>query len=95
MTIGASGFRTTNGGGTWQPMTLPNNGGNAIISGIDFASQNVGWAVGWFGYAARTSNGGVNWTLQNISSPEEIFLGLRAVSETEAYAVGIHRAADE
>ena len=91
VTIGASGFRTTNGGGTWQPMTLPNNGGNAIISEIDFASQNVGWAVGWFGYAARTSNGGVNWTLQNISSPEEIFLGLRAVSETEAYAVGIHQ----
>ena len=58
---------------------------------MDFVSQNVGWAVGWFGYAARTSNGGVNWTLQNISSPEEILLGSRAVSETEAYAVGIHQ----
>ena len=76
---------------TWQPMSLPNNGSSPIISEIDFASQNVGWAVGWFGYAARTSNGGVNWTLQNISSPEEILLGLRAVSETEAYAVGIHQ----
>ena len=91
VTVGGTGFRTTNAGGTWQPMTFPNNGSNPIISKIDFASQNVGWAVGWFCYAAHTSNGGANWTLQHISVPEETLLGLHAVSETEAYVVGTHQ----
>ena len=59
---------------------------------MDFISQNVGWVVGWFGYAARTSNGEATWTLQNISTPEVILLGLSVLSETEAYRVGIHQA---
>jgi len=91
-TIGGTGFRTTDGGTNWTPMTFPNNGSSPIISHMDFISQNVGWVVGWYGYAARTSNGGVTWTLQNISTPDEILLGLSALSETEAYAVGIHQA---
>ena len=61
------------------PMTLPNNGSNPIISEIDFASQNVGWAVGWFGYAARTSNGGVNWTLaKHLDARRRSFSGCSA-----------------
>ncbi len=72
-------------------MTFPNKGSSRIISHMDFISQNVGWVVGWYGYAARTSNGGVAWTQQNISTPEEILLGLSVFSETEAYAVGIPR----
>lgn len=90
-TIGGTGFRTTNGGATWTPMTFPNNGSSPILSHMDFISQNVGWVVGWFGYAARTSNGGATWTLQNISTPDEILLGLSVLSETEAYAVGVRQ----
>ncbi|MEO7725519.1 MAG: YCF48-related protein [Chthoniobacterales bacterium] len=90
-TIGGTGFRTTNGGATWTAMTFPNNGSSPILSHMDFISQNVGWVVGWFGYAARTSNGGASWTLQNISTPDEILLGLSVLSETEAYAVGVRQ----
>jgi hypothetical protein len=72
-------------------MTFPNNGSSPIISHMDFISQNVGWVVGWYGYAARTSNGGATWTLQNISTPDEILLGLSVLSETEAYAVGVRQ----
>jgi photosystem II stability/assembly factor-like uncharacterized protein len=92
MTIGGTGFRTTNAGGTWQPFTMPNQGFSPLISRMHFISQNVGWAVGWFGYAARTADGGATWTLQNISTQEEILLGLDVLSESEAYAVGIHQA---
>lgn len=92
MTIGGTGFRTTNGGATWQPFTLPDNNSSPIISRMDFVSQNVGWAVGWFGYAARTGDGGVTWQLQNISTADEILLGVSALSESEAYAIGIHKA---
>ena len=92
MTIGGTGFRTTNAGATWQPFTMPNQGFSPLISRMHFISQNVGWAVGWFGYAARTTDGGASWTLQNISTQEEILLGLDVLSESEAYAVGIHQA---
>jgi len=91
-TIGGTGYRTTNGGTNWTPMTFPNNGSSVIINHLDFASQNVGWVVGWFGYAARTSDGGVTWKLQNVSSAEETLLGLHALSDTEAYVVGVHQA---
>jgi len=92
MTIGGTGFRTTNGGATWQSFTLPDSDTSPIISRMDFASQNVGWAVGWFGYAAHTADGGVTWQLQNISTADEILLGVNALSESEAYAIGIHKA---
>ncbi len=90
-TIGGTGFRTTDGGAHWTPMTFPSGNSSPIISHMDFISQKVGWVVGWFGYAAKTSNGGATWTLQNISVPEEILLGLSVLSETEAYAVGVHQ----
>jgi len=89
-TIGGTGWRTTDGGGSWKPMTFPNNGSSVILSHMDFISQNVGWAVGWYGYAAKTTDGGATWKLQNISTPEEILLGLSVLSETEAYAIGVN-----
>ncbi len=92
MNVGGLGYRTTNGGATWQQMILPNQGFSPTISKIDFINQNVGWAVGWYGYAARTVDGGLTWTLQNIATQEEIILGLHVLSESEAFAVGIHTA---
>jgi photosystem II stability/assembly factor-like uncharacterized protein len=91
LNIGGLGYRTVDGGATWQQFIMPNQGFSPLISQFQFINQNVGWAVGWYGYAARTTNGGVNWTLQNISDQEEILLGLRVLSETEAYAVGVHQ----
>lgn len=94
LTIGGTGFRTTNAGGTWQPFTLPQNafGSSPIVSEMGFASVNEGWAVGWYGYVAHTVNGGVTWQLQNIATIDDIILGVHALSTSEAYAVGIHQA---
>jgi photosystem II stability/assembly factor-like uncharacterized protein len=89
-TIGGTGWRTTDGGGSWKPMTFPNNGSSVILSHMDFISQNVGYVVGWYGYAAKTTDGGATWKLQNISTSQEILLGLSVVSETEAYAIGVN-----
>jgi len=71
-------------------MNFPDNGSSVILSHMDFISQNVGWAVGWYGYAAKTTDGGGTWKLQNISTSQEILLGLSVVSETEAYAIGVN-----
>lgn len=92
LNIGGLGYRTVDGGTTWQQFVMPNQGFSPTISQFQFINQNVGWAVGWFGYAAYTVNGGANWTLQNISDQGEIILGLRVLSEMEAYAVGVHQA---
>lgn len=86
--VGGLGYRTTNGGTTWQAMTLPNQGFSPTISKIDFVDQNVGWAVGWFGYAARTTDGGQTWQLQNIATQDDQILGLHALTTTTALAVG-------
>ena len=56
-------------------MTLPNQGFSPTISKMDFVDQNVGWAVGWFGYAARTTDGGRTWQLQNIATQNDQILG--------------------
>jgi hypothetical protein len=88
MSAGGLGYRTTNGGATWQQMILPNQGFSPSISKIDFIDASVGWAVGWFGYAAHTINGGVTWALQNIATINDVILGLYVLSESEVYAVG-------
>jgi photosystem II stability/assembly factor-like uncharacterized protein len=59
MNTGTSGFRTTNGGVTWKPMNLPNQGFDSTVAKIDFINQKIGWAVGGFGYAAHSTDGGV------------------------------------
>ena len=63
-------------------------GFSPTISKIDFIDQNIGWAVGWFGYAAHTTDGGINWQLQNIATINDQILGLNVVSSTQALAVG-------
>ena len=68
--------------------SCPNQGFSPTISKIDFIDQNIGWAVGWFGYAAHTTDGGINWQLQNIATINDQILGLNAVSSTQALAVG-------
>jgi photosystem II stability/assembly factor-like uncharacterized protein len=48
--------RTTDGGATWQPQTIP---GESWIYDVVFADLNNGWAVG--DNIIRTTNGGANW----------------------------------
>ena len=67
---------------------MPNQGFSPTLSKIDFINQNVGWAVGWYGYAAHTTNGGITWQFQNIATINDEILGLHVVSETQVYAVG-------
>ncbi len=54
---GNTARRTTDGGATWQPQTLP---GGSWIYDVVFADTNNGWAVG--DNIIRTTDGGANWT---------------------------------
>lgn len=58
----ATVFKTTNGGGTWAPLTtVP----NVTFSGVDFVDAQTGWIVGPGGRVYRTTNGGTSWTAQS------------------------------
>ena len=53
-------YRTTDGGDTWIQGDLPTS--PLQIQDMDFYDENLGYVVGWYGYAARSEDGGVTWT---------------------------------
>lgn len=62
--------KTTNGGNTWIPQTLPSS--NFILRGIEMLDNNTVWAVGELGSVMRTTNAGNNWEIVNIGAAEEL-----------------------
>lgn len=87
--ISAGGYvnRTIDGGQTWQSVGLPTYFTSPQIDEIKFLDANTGWAVGWFGLVAKTTNGGVTWAYQNL--PQNMsFFAIAAVSPQELYISG-------
>ncbi|MBI4534681.1 MAG: T9SS type A sorting domain-containing protein [Ignavibacteriae bacterium] len=87
-TIGELYFRTTNGGTTWLSGTYPLYFTSPTVSDIQFADQNVGWAVGWYGFVARSTDGGANWTYQDIGTTEDHIFSIHVVSPNESWMTG-------
>ncbi len=87
-TIGRSFLRTIDGGTNWIAGTLPNADNSPSVTEIEFVDRLNGWAVGWDGYVAHSTNGGVSWTLQNLAGTQDVILGLHAVSATEVWLTG-------
>ena len=54
------GFKTTDGGGTWQVMNIPT--GNVDLYSVHFPNSTTGYAVGNNGMIEKTTNGGASWT---------------------------------
>ncbi|MDX1439427.1 MAG: YCF48-related protein [Rubricoccaceae bacterium] len=52
-------YRSTDSGATWTERHLP--GSSLQIQDMDFFDPDIGYAVGWWGYAARTDDGGDSW----------------------------------
>lgn len=61
-------FKTVDGGISWFESTTTQN----RLNEIRFSNNDFGIAVGAYGYIAITSNGGVNWTEQNICDTCEL-----------------------
>jgi len=87
-TIGSLYFRTIDSGKTWISGNYPPYFTSPTVSDIDFADQNNGWAIGWDGFVAHSTNGGVSWTLQNLGTTEEHFFSIYVVSASEAWITG-------
>ena len=57
-------YRTLDGGATWLQGDLP--GSSLQVQDMDFFDMNIGYAVGWWGFAARSDDGGATWQVLPI-----------------------------
>lgn len=75
-------LRTSNGGQTWQGVTLYDyyNGPPGTVQDVQFVTAQIGYAVGGAGSVYKTTNGGSTWT--SLVSRRDKAYTLRAVSFT-------------
>ncbi len=74
---------TTNGGSTWQTIFW----NDYALYAIDFPTADVGFAAGYLGTIARTSDGGRSW--QNLTSPtNNTLLSVSFVDANTGWIVG-------
>ena len=86
-TLGSRFLRSTDSGATWTEGFLPDNGLPLITLDMQFANDGLtGYAVGWYGYVAKTTNGGVTWAVQNTGTTERHLSDLAIISPTEVWA---------
>ncbi|MEA2174982.1 MAG: hypothetical protein QOD00_2574 [Blastocatellia bacterium] len=79
-------MKTTDGGKSWTPQSVPTASFENLIS-IDFVDRNRGWTVGASGIILGTTNGGATWT--RLTSGTNAFLtGVSFQSTFEGWAVG-------
>ncbi len=83
-------MRTTDGGGTWQPVQLFTPTTGSDVSDVDFSDTLNGWAVvkaGPPGFVYRTANGGATW--QHAGAPTTGALsGIDALDTQTVVAIG-------
>lgn len=75
--------RTANGGGTW----VVDSTFVERIHTIHFSGSNTGWIAGRNGYAAKTINGGLNWTPLTTGTGNHLN-GIFFTDSNNGYAVG-------
>lgn len=62
------------------------NSADALLLGVDFVSNKLGWAVGENGTILHTRNGGITWDAQ--SSPTHLLFDICITSNNTGYVVG-------
>lgn len=60
---------------------------NHFSNDITFVNSSIGYEVGYTGYIARTTNGGITWQSQ-ISGTDKNFYDVHFISTTEGYVGG-------
>lgn len=58
-------IKTTDGGNTWSQLWM---GVQQGIEGMSFPTLQTGYVCGWSGYFAKTTDGGINWTVSTPGS---------------------------
>jgi photosystem II stability/assembly factor-like uncharacterized protein len=77
--------RSTNGGQTWTLLQLIPP--DTYAEAIEFADNQVGYIVGWFGLFAKTTDGGATWTQRRLEAGMNFF-DIEITSTGELILVG-------
>jgi photosystem II stability/assembly factor-like uncharacterized protein len=79
-------MQSTNRGKTWSAgVQMPLN----IVTSISFApDRQHGWAVGFYGEVAATTDGGAHWAMQSPGVEQTTVSSVSAISATEAWITG-------
>ena len=81
--------QTNNAGLTWNQIIVPEVPASSWIWDVYFANDNAGWIVGDDGFVARTTDGGSNWTPQDVPAEARVPLyRIRPSSPDVAWIVG-------
>jgi hypothetical protein len=99
--INGTGWRSTDGGQTWTAMTLvatAPGGTHVFYNGMAFVSTTTGWMTGYTdcsavtgacrGVVAKTTDGGLSWTLEDTPADMPDMIDISCPSTTECVAVG-------
>lgn len=79
-TGGRPNWRSTNGGQSFQMVELPyNDGSNISAMDMSFANASLGYVCGFYGYLAKTTNGGASWIQVGHMIDNVTFIGVTAV----------------
>ena len=78
-------FRTTNGGEAWfRKLSLY---GSEVLWSVYFVNQNIGWVAGQYGKISKTTDGGSNWTAQNVNDSYDL-RSVFFIDESNGWIVG-------
>jgi photosystem II stability/assembly factor-like uncharacterized protein len=81
--IGGVYYRSIDNGASWIEGELP--GSPHQISDMDFFSETIGYAVGWYGEAFRSDDGGVSWEVLPTPNSNHNFTDIFLVSQDEIW----------
>lgn len=75
-------WRSSNGGQTFQMVQLPYNDGSSVsVMDMSFANTSLGYVCGFYGYLAKTTNGGASWTQVGHMVDNTTYLGVTSVGD--------------
>ena len=81
--IGDIFYRRTDNGATWIQGTLPSS--PAQIGDMDFYNETIGYAVGWWGQAFRSDDGGITWEILPTPTTDHNFTDIYLIGPNELW----------
>ncbi|MFO0984868.1 MAG: hypothetical protein U1E76_24595 [Planctomycetota bacterium] len=89
LTGGQPLWRTLDGGAHWAYVLLPEIDGNPPLpSAMSWPSTGIGYVCGWYGYLAKSLNGGATWTKLVAHMDDWVNLAVVAPTPHEVWVAG-------
>ncbi|MFI5237418.1 MAG: FG-GAP-like repeat-containing protein, partial [Ignavibacteriales bacterium] len=81
--VGEIFYHSTDNGTTWTQGELPWS--PVQIGDMDFYNESIGYAVGWWGQAFRTNDGGITWEILTTPTTDHSFTDIYLLGPNELW----------